>query len=297
MAMKSLVILDRITDRSTDSFKIYLSEIDKIERLTTDEEYNVAMRAFKGDEEAREELVRKNLRFVITVAKQYTNQNVKLEDLVNEGNHGLIKASKRFDPTKGFKFISYAVYWIRRDIIEYLTKYSRTIKISANKIALINPMRAIMEQLQQKLGRDPSDIEFYDVAIKEYSEKDIEFFLFLGRYNTTSVDDVVFGGESDSDRYILDNMVGDDFPQADHLVVESDDKIQIDRLLGLLNNDSQRTVITLLFGLDKDYPIEMKEVGEIMNISGERVRQIRNQALMILRNKAKELKLGYMLGK
>lgn len=295
--MKSLVILDRITDRSTDSFKIYLSEIDKIERLTTDEEYNVAMRAFKGDEEAREELVRKNLRFVITVAKQYTNQNVKLEDLVNEGNHGLIKASKRFDPTKGFKFISYAVYWIRRDIIEYLTKYSRTIKISANKIALINPMRAIMEQLQQKLGRDPSDIEFYDVAIKEYSEKDIEFFLFLGRYNTTSVDDVVFGGESDSDRYILDNMVGDDFPQADHLVVESDDKIQIDRLLGLLNNDSQRTVITLLFGLDKDYPIEMKEVGEIMNISGERVRQIRNQALMILRNKAKELKLGYMLGK
>jgi RNA polymerase primary sigma factor len=294
MAMKPLVISERITKRESISFKRYLTEVDRIERLTTDEEYEVAMKAFHGDDKAKEELITKNLRFVISVAKQYVTKDVKLEDLVNEGNIGLVKAAERFDPTKGFKFISYAVWWIRRCIIEYLCKHSRTIKISANKAAIIKPMNEIVEQLQQKHGRDPSNDEVIEVASEDFSPKEIKFFLSLENIKTTSLDTPL---SEDGSGVLIDTIEGDDLPRTDHLVKKSDDEMYADQLIDLLKNDGQKTVIIKLFGLDGKPPLELKEIAQHMELSRERVRQVRDQALRILKSKASSLNLQYMYNK
>ncbi len=158
MAIRPLVITERITKRETESFRKYLQEVDNIPRLTPDEEYEVALKAFAGDERARTKLVMANLRFVISVAKQYANNINSLEDLVNEGNAGMVEAAKRFDPHQGFKFISYAVWWVRRSIFEFLTKHSRTIRIPSNQAANIPKLTELVALLEQKLER-PADIE------------------------------------------------------------------------------------------------------------------------------------------
>ena len=292
--MKPLVISERITNRETNSFKRYLLEVDNIERLTTDEEYEVAMKAYEGDEVAKDELITKNLRFVISVAKQYETKDLKLEELVNEGNIGLIKAANRFDPTKGFKFISYAVWWIRRCILEYITKNSRTIKITANKAAIIKPMNEIIEQLQQKLGRYPSNDEFIEIASDKYSSKEINFYLNLENIKTTSLSSPL---SEDGTGELQDTLECDYIPKADHIVKNSDYKFHVEQLLSLLKNKNQKEVIIKSFGLDGEPPMELKELAEYMSLSSERIRQIRDQSIRLLKGKAKNLNIDYMFNK
>jgi RNA polymerase primary sigma factor len=292
MGMKPLVITERITRRESDSFKKYLSEVDKIERLTTDEEFEVAMKAFEGDEKAKAELIEKNLRFVISVAKQYTGNGIRLEDLVNEGNIGLVKAANRFDPTKGFKFISYAVWWIRRCIIERLSKDSRIIRVSSNKAAIIKPMNDLVGELEQKLERPPSPDEIIQVASSDFTPKEIKFFLSLEQNNVMSLDRP-FTDESDAND-LKDTLESDTHPRADYLVNQSDLELHAKQLLDLLPKQMQKEVIIMLFGLNGKPPMELKEIAEYLDVSRERVRQVRDQALRILKAKAVHRNLGYM---
>lgn len=295
MAIRPFVISERITRRESESFKKYLVEVDRIERLTTDEEYEVAMKAYSGDEKAREELITKNLRFVISVAKQYAGTNgARLEDLVNEGNIGLVKAAERFDPTQGFKFISYAVWWIRRCIMEYLTKCSRTIRIPSNKATIISKLDEVASELEQTLERPAEKDDIVEIVNGEFTDKEIDFFMSLDKTNTLSLDRK-FSDDSESD--LKDTLESDAFPRADHLTVESDNNFYGEALLGLLPKQMQKTVITMLFGLNGEEPLTLKETAEELEISRERVRQIRDQAIRIMRAKTTHRNIRHMLDK
>lgn len=295
--MRALVITERITKRETESFKKYLHEVDGIERLTPDEEFELATLAFGGDEEARNELVRKNLRFVISVAKQYSNNKVSLEDLVNEGNIGLIEASKRFDPSTGFKFISYAVWWIRRCIMEYLTKCSRTIRIPSNQAANITKLTDIIGSLEQELERKPTydEIKAHQPIIDgDYSEKDIRFFLDLASTNTTSLDKP-FG--EDGEGTLMDTIESNMFDATDGEVKREGDRLNADILVNLLPKEMQRHVIIRFFGLDGDEPQDLRQIADRLDISRERARQIKDTAIRILKEKGNRRQLQWMLNR
>jgi RNA polymerase primary sigma factor len=192
--MKPLLITEKITSRETDSFNKYLRDIDAIPMLSVDEEYETALEAAKGDKEAIDKLVRSNLRFVVSVAKQYDNPEVKLEDLVNEGNMGLMRAAERFDPSRGFKFISYAVWWIRNRILEYLTKHSRLIKLPSNRVVHLNKMYEIVSNLEQEIERKASHNEIIEALEEaEFTEGDIIFFLEMADNRTLSLDKPIRG--------------------------------------------------------------------------------------------------------
>jgi RNA polymerase primary sigma factor len=292
MAIKPLVISsDRITKRESESFKKYLTEVDRIERLTTDEEYEIAVKSFNGDLKAREELIRKNLRFVISVAKQYINNGVRLEDLVNEGNYGLIKAAERFDPSTGFKFITYAVWWIRRCIMEYLTKNSRPIRLPSNKAANLTKLDKLVSNIEQKLERPVDKDDLINELGDEFTEKEINFYWNFETDNIMSLDKT-FGEDSDGE--MKDNIESNLFPKADHLVKETDSEFAVNTLLKLLKTDMQRKVVTMLFGLDGTEPLQLKEVAEELKVSRERIRQIKDQSFRILRHKIHSEKLGYL---
>lgn len=292
MAIKPLVISgDRITKRESDSFKKYLTEVDRIERLTTDEEYEIAVKSFNGDLQAREELIRKNLRFVISVAKQYAKNGVRLEDLVNEGNYGLVKAAERFDPTTGFKFITYAVWWIRRCIMEYLTKNSRAIRLPSNKAANITKLDKLVSKVEQKLERPVDKSDMMDELSDEFTEKEIDFYCNFETDNIMSLEKT-FGEDSDGE--LKDTIESNLFPKTDYLVKETDSEFIMETLLGLLKTDMQRKVLTKLFGLDGSEPLKLKEVAEELEVSRERIRQIKDQAFRILRHKIHSENLGYM---
>jgi len=293
--MRPLVITERITKRETGAFKKYLQEVSEIPTLTPDEEYELALRAQGGDEVARNELVSRNLRFVISVAKQYANNKVGLEDLINEGNCGLIEASKRFDPTTGFKFISYGVWWIRRGIMEYLTKYSRTIRIPSNQAANIVKLTELVGELEQTLERKATkhEVESYQPIVEaEFSDKDITFFMNLEVTNTASLDKP-FGEEGDG--ALIDTIESNIFDSADHSGNIEGDKINVDILLNLLPKDVQRHVITRFFGLDGDEAHDLRQIADRLNMSRERARQIKDNALNILKSKADVNNLIWML--
>lgn len=295
MKMRPLVITERITRRETDSFKKYLQEVDNIDRLTVDEEYELALKAFNGDEEARQELVTKNLRFVISVAKQYTNNKVSLEDLVNEGNLGLIEASKRFDPTTGFKFISYAVHWIRRYIMEYLTKCSRTIRIPSNQAANITKLTDIVTSLEQTLERKATFDEIIahgPIIDGNYSENDIKFFMNLEATNTASLDKP-FGDDTNST--LMETLEQNMFMPSDGHTNRSDDKLNAEILVNLLPKEMQKHVIIRLFGLDGDEPQDLRQIADRLEISRERARQIKDTAIRIIKEKATSRELQWML--
>jgi len=282
--MKSLEIKQSITNRESRSLKAYFNEIKEIKVLTHEEEYQLAYEANKGNEEAREKLVKHNLRFVISVAKQYETPFLNLEDLINEGNVGLVVASTKFDPSRGFKFLSYAVYWIRRYILTFIADNGKTIRLPNNKINILTKLKEEYMALEQKLQRKPSYGELVGELEGQYSEDEIAFYYGTANNNIISLD-LEVGHEGSSTALV--NLIEDTSSiNASHYVDATDNKIKHHRILSFLNKDIEREVIKLIYGLDGHEVLPLKTIGFLLGMTSERVRQIRDDSL-------KQLKIGF----
>jgi len=284
--MKQIGINASITSREHESFKKYLKDISKINGFTPEEEKICAKKASLGDLKAREELVKRNLRFVVTVAKQYVTPSSPLEDLVNEGNLGLIMAAERFNPDQNVKFISYGVWWIKKVIIEHITKYNRMVRLPSNKVSILSKLDKKISELEQKNG--------YKVDIQELSnELETDEFEHLDILTTYRMDSLDKQLGDDSDGGTLLDLLGDDksFKPTDHLVSDLDHNATILKcLVGLREKD--KNIMILLFGLDGNEPRTLQEVSDIVNMSREMVRQIKNKTLIKL-SKQKSIQVAY----
>lgn len=277
--MRRLEVSERITQRRTESIKQYFNDVSQIPLLEAQEEYELAVKSFKGNEIARQKLIKHNLRFVISVAKQYETDEISLEDLINEGNLGLITAAEKFDPSRGFKFISYAVWWIRRNIIAFITDNSKIIRLPSNKSSANYKIKQKCIELEQKLNYYPSYNEFMTNYEEEFSEDDVLFF-FSNLDNKTASLDVNTGSQSDNAQNTLLNVLeSDNVMKTNHYTNENDEIIKRERFLNLLKKANEREVIKLLFGMDGKEPLSLKTTGFVMGLSSERVRQIRDSAL------------------
>ena len=276
--MKSLVITTKITARESDAFKRYLREVSEIEKFNSpEEEQYCAMRAFKGDKAAKEELIRRNLRFVITCAKHYTIKGVSLEDLVNEGNIGITNAANRFNPEKGFKFISYAVWYIRKEMTSFLNSHSRTIRLPNNMVDAVTKYKTKISNLEQLLQRDVCDSDIQD-AYPDYTKEDLEILNELAFNEVGSLDVLVGEDGVELSQLLEDKSMGG----ADDLVIKSDMKININALLSNLK-PVDRDIVTKLNGLDGKSSCTLSDVGIIHNMSRESVRQRRDKAYRIIK--------------
>jgi|TARA_R110001592_G_scaffold77586_2_gene233469 RNA polymerase primary sigma factor len=286
---RGIKITERFTVGETESFKKYLSEVSSIKTFETAEDEAVcAKKAVAGDEKAMEELVKRNLRFVISVAKQYQRDGVQLEDLVNEGNFGLMHASRKFDPTTGNKFISYAVWWIRSYIQTHISNTCRTIRVPVNKnTALINFKNRI-NTITQKLGREASIEDLLD-NIDDMSEKEILDMVNIGSLSVTSISKKL-NGNDESSGTIEDVLVSDSFGPTDNIVNQNDSKAQLNRLLNYLKV-RDRMVLKLYFGVDTPTPMNLHEIATELGISREGVRQIRDKSIKRLNIIAREHKV------
>lgn len=275
--MKQLVIKNQITKRDEDSFGRYLREISKINQLTLEEETIYATRAVTGDQEAIDKLVQGNLRFVISVAKQYQHCGVPISDLVSAGNIGLMKAATKFDPTKGFKFISYAVWWIRQNITISISEHLKTIRLPANCEAALNEFHQVHEKLEQKLGREPSTDEIIENLSDDTRKGKIE--LYNTNYKPTSLDKEM-GEDSET---TLHDIIPDE--RALKNTLQLDKSMQRERLMDALKKLTpvELQVVTLRFGMDGQGARSYEEIGTIVDLTGERIRQIQQKALKKLR--------------
>lgn len=284
--MKSLTISNLITSRENDSFKQYLKEVSKIKAFTPEEEALCAVKAFNGDKKAKEELVTRNLKFVISVAKQYVTPQSPLEDLVNEGNLGLILAAERFNPAEKVKFISYAVWWIRKVIIEHINKYNRMVRLPLNKITSLSKLDKKIAELEQSKG--------YKIDIHELSDElgceEFEALELLTTYKMDSLDRQL-GSEEGDGSTLMDLLADNNLKGSDHLVTELDHKSSIIKGLNRLK-DRDKEIIILLFGLDGNEPRTLQEVSDIVGMSREMVRQVKNKSLVKL-SKDNSLKVAY----
>ena len=286
--MRQLKITKSITNRESASLDKYLQEIGKEELLSIDEEIELAQRIRKGDHKALERLTRANLRFVVSVAKQYQNQGLSLSDLINEGNVGLIKAAERFDETRGFKFISYAVWWIRQSILQAIAEQSRIVRLPLNQVGSVNKITRALNQIEQENERRPNSHEIAErTAIPE--EKIDEALKVNGRH--ISVDAPFVDGEDNS---LLDVMVNDNSPMADRELVKESLHAEIKTALQMLN-ERERNVVTAFFGIDQP-EMTMEEIGSKYGLTRERVRQIKEKAIRRLRNNTKNKMLKTYLG-
>jgi RNA polymerase primary sigma factor len=284
--MKQIGINASITSREHESFKKYLKDISKINGFTPEEERICAKKASLGDLKAREELVKRNLRFVVTVAKQYVTPSSPLEDLVNEGNLGLIMAAERFNPDQNVKFISYGVWWIKKVIIEHITKYNRMVRLPSNKVSILSKLDKKISELEQKNG--------YKVDIQELSnELETDEFEHLDILTTYRMDSLDKQLGNDEDGGTLLDLLSDEksFKATDHLVSDLDHNATILKCLdGLREKD--KNIMILLFGLDGNEPRTLQEVSDIVNMSREMVRQIKNKTLIKL-SKQKSIQMAY----
>jgi len=278
--MRDLVLTPSITDRSSPSLQKYFNDIQSIKALTPEEENEIAVKAFDGDEKARELLVNHNLRFVISVAKQYKGYGIKLEDLINEGNIGLVKAAERFDPSKGFKFISYAVWWVRQTIIAHIQSNSRTVKRPLGKYIKSFKIKKEYALLEQKLERTPAYNELMDVLGNDFSEPEIEFFIDNLSNKIQSLDAPL--GEDDDSITLLDLLKDSNDFDSNELVKLGDSEIRTDVLLSRLN-DEEKTILILLYGLDGREPVSIKEVSNMLELSKARIALIRDKSLRKLK--------------
>jgi RNA polymerase primary sigma factor len=286
--MRQLKITKSITNRNSDSLEKYLHDIGKEELITPEEEVELAKRIKMGDQEALEKLTKANLRFVVSVAKQYQHQGLSLPDLINEGNLGLIKAAKKFDETKGFKFISYAVWWIRQCILQALAEQSRIVRLPLNKIGALNKINRAFSQLEQEHEREPSPEEV--AAILELPEGKVAGTLELsGRH--LSVDAPFQDGEDNS---LLDVLPSHDTPTTDSKLIEESLAKEIERTLSTLP-DKESSVIRAFYGIGTK-PMSLEEIGQTIGISRERTRQIKEKAIKHLRQKSKNKLLKTYLG-
>ena len=286
--MRQLKISKSITNRESASLDKYLQEIGHEDLLSADEEVELAQRIRKGDRKALERLTKANLRFVVSVAKQYQNQGLSLPDLINEGNLGLIKAAEKFDETRGFKFISYAVWWIRQSILQAIAEQSRIVRLPLNQVGSVNKINRMLSKFEQENERRPSVDEIADrVDLPE--DKIIDAMKVNGRH--VSVDAPFAEGDDNS---LLDIMVNDDAPMADRSLVIESLREEITRALNLLN-ERERNIIECFFGIGQP-EMTLEEIGNRFGLTRERVRQIKEKAIRRLRHNTKNKMLKSYLG-
>ncbi len=282
-------ITKQYTNRESQSLDKYLQEIGKVDLLTPDQEIELAISIKKGDQRALETLTKANLRFVVSVAKQYQNQGLSLGDLINEGNLGLIKAAKRFDETRGFKFISYAVWWIRQSILQALAEQSRIVRLPLNRVGALNKIGKAYSNLEQEFEREPSASELATELDMDVSEV-ADTLKISGRH--VSMDAPFAQGE---DNRLLDVIQNDQQPAPDQSLMTESLKTEIDRALSTLT-DREAEVIKLYFGLNKEHSLTLEEIGERFNLTRERVRQIKEKAIRRLRHASRSKNLRAYLG-
>lgn len=284
--MRSLKITNQITKRESESFARYLQEISKLNRndnLTADEEVKLAERIKQGDEKAEKELVERNLRFVVSVVKQYQNEGCELGDLVNEGNIGLIKAARKFDTTRGCKFISYAVWWIRQSVLCYLSDHARSIRLPLNKIGQLNKIKKAQDKFEQIHQRRPSTDELIDVLDFEMSAEDIDRLFLLDKgVQSINVQLSNHSGNSKSEDFTLEDLLIDYTAKNAEEDMEAKDLKNIVRRILDKMHVNQRIVIEMYYGLNGGEPKTLDEIAEHMELSRERIRQIKNTAIRIL---------------
>ncbi len=277
MSMRQLKITKSITNRESQSLEKYLQEIGKVDLITPEEEVSLAVLIRKGDAKALDKLTKANLRFVVSVAKQYQNQGLTLPDLINEGNLGLIKAAQRFDETRGFKFISYAVWWIRQSILQALAEQSRIVRLPLNKVGLTNRISKAYSQLEQEFEREPTPEELAFLLDIEVAE--VTATLGLSARHV-SMDQPLADGE---DSTLIDIMINKDAVGTDNeLAVTASLHTEIERSLSTLT-DRQKEVIRFFFGIGIDHPLSLEDIGERFSLTRERVRQIKDKAITKLR--------------
>lgn len=277
MSMRQLRISKSITNRESESLEKYLQEIGKVELITPEEEVRLAVLIKQGDQAALDKLTKANLRFVVSVAKQYQNQGLTLPDLINEGNLGLIKAAQRFDETRGFKFISYGVWWIRQSIMQALAEQSRIVRLPLNKVGLTNRISRAYQHLEQEFERAPSVEEvatYLDVEVEEV------FATMNLSSRHVSMDSPLSDGEENT---LMDVMVNDNAESADQQIMFSDSlRLEIDRSLSVLT-PRQKEVICFFYGIGVSEAISLEDIGRKYSLTRERVRQIKDKALTKLR--------------
>ena len=287
--MRQLKITKSITSRDSASLEKYLADISKEEMISPDEEIVLAKKIREGDEAALDRLTRANLRFVVSVAKQYQNQGLTLPDLINEGNLGLIKAAKRFDETRGFKFISYAVWWIRQSIMQAISEHARIVRLPVNQLGSLTKINKAFTKLEQEYEREPSLeelAEITDLTVDKISDA------FRISTRQISVDAPLLNGEDNS---LLDVIQNKEVEQADTIMMNQSMKKEIERSLNVLD-EKERDVISLFFGLESEEPYTLEEIGEKYDLSRERVRQIKEKALKKLRLRSTSQHLKSFLG-
>ncbi|MEO5942051.1 MAG: RNA polymerase sigma factor RpoD/SigA [Ferruginibacter sp.] len=288
--MRQLKITKSITNRESQSLEKYLQEIGKVDLISSEEEVRLAIMIKKGDQAALEKLTKANLRFVVSVAKQYQNQGLTLPDLINEGNLGLIKAAQRFDETRGFKFISYAVWWIRQSILQALAEQSRIVRLPLNKVGLTNRISKAYSQLEQEFEREPTVEElatFLDIEVEEVAAT----LNMAARH--VSMDQPLADGE---DSTLIDVLINKDaIGTDDALAVKASLQTEIERSLSTLT-ERQKDVIRYFFGLGIDHPLSLEDIGERFSLTRERVRQIKDKAITKLRTTSRCQMLRTYLG-
>ena len=286
--MRQLKITKSITNRESASLDKYLQEIGKEDLITVEEEVELAQRIKKGDQEALEKLTKANLRFVVSVAKQYQNQGLSLPDLINEGNLGLIKAAEKFDETRGFKFISYAVWWIRQSILQALAEQARIVRLPLNQVGSLNKINKAFARFEQENERTPSPEELAN-ALELPKEKVSDTLRVAGRH--VSVDAPFADGEDNS---LLDVLVNTDSPNADRGLINESLSTEVERALSALT-DREKDIIKYFFGIGCQ-EMTLEEIGEKFGLTRERVRQIKEKAIRRLRHSSRSKLLKSYLG-
>ena len=288
--MRQLKITKSITNRESQSLEKYLQEIGKVELISSEEEVRLAALIRQGCQKSLDRLTKANLRFVVSVAKQYQNQGLSLPDLINEGNLGLIKAAQRFDETRGFKFISYAVWWIRQSILQALAEQSRIVRLPLNKVGLTNRIQKAFSQLEQQFEREPSPEELAELLEMDLDE--VSASLSISSRHV-SMDTPISEGE---DGTLLDVLENPNAEKTDEELDHKDSlKIEIDRSLKTLT-ERQKEVICFFFGIGVDHPMSLEDIGERFNLTRERVRQIKDKAINKLKTTTRSQQLRVYLG-
>ena len=287
--MRQLKISKSITNRETASLDKYLQDIGREELITTDEEVQLAQRIRTGDQAALEKLCKANLRFVVSVAKQYQNQGLSLPDLINEGNVGLIKAARRFDETRGFKFISYAVWWIRQSILQALAEQSRIVRLPLNQVGSLSKMNKVSSRLEQRFERPPSADEI--ATEMEIPEHKVEETL---RISTRTISmDAPF--DQDDEMRFLDVFVPEDVPGTDEDLIRESLAREIQRSLSSLS-EKEREIINMFYGIGVPHSYTLEEIGDTFDLTRERVRQIKEKAIRRLKHSSRSKLLKAYLG-
>ncbi|KIC90568.1 RNA polymerase sigma factor rpoD [Flavihumibacter sp. ZG627] len=288
--MRQLKITKSITNRESQSLEKYLQEIGKVELIGPEEEVRLAHLIRQGDQRALDRLTRANLRFVVSVSKQYQNQGLSLPDLINEGNLGLIKAAQRFDETRGFKFISYAVWWIRQSILQALAEQSRIVRLPLNKVGLTNRIQKAYQMLEQEYEREPSPEELAEYL--ELETEEVSASLGISARHV-SMDTPLSDGE---DNTMMDTMENPNAERTDKNIEHDESlKQEIDRSMQVLT-ERQKEVICYFFGIGVDHPMSLEDIGEKFNLTRERVRQIKDKAITKLQTNSRSKQLRTYLG-